>query len=200
MLRDTSDGVISDPDSLRLFDECDFLRNLARRLLKEFLLPTLLTVDAALVVQFFESDSEVFLYCCGDRLCNADSLIEKLASAVLVSTIFASIKLWREFLVSWDKHETDHGRSEYLRADVLTRIVTLCIGALSTPEPSPSVDVCKRSTPWRQVATESVISSEESDSWPDSPDVYSPDASQSVAGEGWTIIAPSDSWCRLSHS
>lgn len=94
MLRDTSDGVISDPDSLRLFDECDFLRNLARRLLKEFLLPTLLTVDdAALVVQFFESDSDVFLYCCGDRLCNADSLIEKLASAVLVSTIFASTKL-----------------------------------------------------------------------------------------------------------
>lgn len=90
ILRETSEVGISDPDSLRLFDEYDFLRNFARRRLNEFLLPTLLTVDGAFREQFFESDSEVFLYCGGDKLCKADSLIEKLAKAVLVSTIFAS--------------------------------------------------------------------------------------------------------------
>lgn len=180
MLRDTS-------------DEFDFLRNFARRRRREFLLPTLQTV---LTAQFFESDSDVFLFT--DKLFSADSLMEKFASAALVSTIFASVKLCREFRVSWDKHETDQGRSECLRAVGFARISTLCCGVLS--EPRPSVDV-RRSWPWRQVATESVISSDVSDSWPDSSDVYSPDASQSVAGEGWTTaITPSDSWCRLSHS
>lgn len=183
IFRDISDGN-SEPDSLRLIDVYDFLRNFALRLRSEFLLPTLFTVDCAFLEQFFESDSEVFLYCCGDKMCNADSLMEKLASAELVSTIFVSIKLCREFLVSCERHDTDQGRSECLRADDFARIVTLFNRTLSIPEPRPSVDVCKRSAPWRQVATESVISSDVSDSCPDSSDVYSPDASQSVAGEG----------------
>jgi hypothetical protein len=88
MLRDTSGN--SDPDSLLLFDEYDFLRSFARRRRKEFLLPTLFTVDAPFFEHCLESDSEVFLYFCGERLCKADSLIEKFASAVLASTIFAS--------------------------------------------------------------------------------------------------------------
>jgi hypothetical protein len=120
-------------------DEFDFLRSFARRRRSEFLLPTLPTVFTA---QFFESDSDVFLL--ADKLFKADSLIEKFASAALVSTIFASIKLCREFRVSCDRHDTDQGLSEFLRAVGFARIVTLCCGVLS--EPRPSVDV-RRSCP-----------------------------------------------------
>lgn len=201
----------SEPDSLFLLDDNDFLRDFKRRLRSEFLLPTLLvavvvarTELCVFLLQFFESDSEVVLYL--GNWFNADSLIEKLASVAVVSIIFASLKLCREFRVSCERHETDHGLSEFRRLFIFLRIWTFwCAGEdddtllLSN---RPSVDVCKGSMPCRQVATESVISSDESDNNSE-PDVYSPDASPSLYGNCWTFWALLPSfvfWFLFSHS
>jgi hypothetical protein len=193
----------SDPESNRLLSVRFFVRK--RRRFKEFLL----------LVVFGDLEH------CEYSVLMADSLIEKLETSCWCEWFGFEFKVpshWSapvESLVSCEIHDTDQGRSD---GRLMLRINTFDFCAVAVIEnsslvptitsaesPNFSVDVpCSEViSPFRQVATESVTSSEVSVSRliALSESVYSPEASQSVeettnnkSGE-----VASSGWCS-SHS
>lgn len=150
-----------------------------------------------------------------ERVWSADSLIENVASWLLITTLCVLLPIvW----VNCDRLDTDHGRSEFRRLPRITTrpaaetlpgdTASICpVGKGSAEPPITSVEVAWEfelaSPPWRQVATESARPSDVSESRAAisrSLSVYSPEASQSVVGtdEGG-FMATSIGWCS-SHS
>lgn len=106
--------------------------------LSEFLLSALF-IDDVLLTALADADAEDDDTVIGvDNVCNADSLIEWLASPWLL--IWSSERLEVSTCVNCDKQDTDQGRSEFRR---FVRMVTFGGWLLheATPTPPPSVSL-----------------------------------------------------------